>query len=240
MLFNANHPSLIAILLCSVLAAHGPTQPHENTDVGKAPPSPVFRVGGGVSAPKAIYAPDPEFSEKALAANYGGTCVLRLVVGPDGKPRDIRVLQTLGLGLDEKAIEAVKNWRFEPSMKDGKPVDVQVNVEIVFHSHGEKTRISKIEDKANAGDPKAELELSRAYFEGRDDLPKNEVRGLELLQRAAYLGLAKAQFLMGERAYGHGGSSADYVNAYMWYDLARRGGYNFSDEILMEVASKMS
>lgn len=92
----------------------------------------AFRVGGGVSAPKAIYAPDPEYSEEARKAKYSGTCMLWLVVGPDGKPRDIKVARTLGLGLDEKAIEAVKNWRFEPALKDGKPVAVQINVEVSF------------------------------------------------------------------------------------------------------------
>jgi protein TonB len=93
----------------------------------------AFRVGGGVSAPKAIYAPDPEYSEEARKVKHMGTVVLWLVVGPDGKPRDIKVLRTLGLGLDEKAIEAVKNWRFDPAMKDGKPVAVQINVEVNFH-----------------------------------------------------------------------------------------------------------
>jgi TonB family protein len=92
----------------------------------------VFRVGGGVSAPKVIYQPDPEYSEEARKAKYQGTCVLWLVVGPDGRPRDIRVSRTLGLGLDEKAIEAVKTWKFEPAMKDGKPVAVQINVEVDF------------------------------------------------------------------------------------------------------------
>ncbi|MGD1213734.1 MAG: energy transducer TonB [Terriglobales bacterium] len=93
----------------------------------------AFRVGGGVSAPKAIYAPDPEYSEEARKVKHMGTVVLWLVVGPDGKPRDIRVLRTLGLGLDEKAIEAVRTWRFEPAMKDGRPVAVQINVEVNFH-----------------------------------------------------------------------------------------------------------
>jgi len=92
----------------------------------------VFRVGGGVSAPKAIYSPDPEYSEEARKAKYQGVCVLWLVVGPDGRPRDIRVARTLGLGLDEKAMEAVKTWRFEPAMKDGRPVAVQINVEVSF------------------------------------------------------------------------------------------------------------
>jgi len=92
----------------------------------------IFRVGGGVSAPKAISTPDPEYSEEARKAKYQGTCVLWLVVGPDGKPRDIKVARSLGLGLDEKAIEAVRNWKFEPAMKDGKPVAVQINVEVSF------------------------------------------------------------------------------------------------------------
>ena len=92
----------------------------------------AFRVGGGVSAPKAIYSPDPEYSEEARKAKFQGTCVLWLVVGPDGRPRDIRVQRTLGLGLDEKAIEAVKTWRFDPALKDGKPVAVQINVEVSF------------------------------------------------------------------------------------------------------------
>ena len=91
-----------------------------------------FHVGGGVSAPRVIFRPDPEYSEEARKAKYQGTCVLWLVVGPDGKPRDLRIARSLGLGLDEKAIEAVKTWKFEPAMKDGKPVAVQINVEVSF------------------------------------------------------------------------------------------------------------
>jgi protein TonB len=92
----------------------------------------VFRVGGGVSPPRALDTPDPEYSEEARKAKYQGTCVLWLIVGPDGKPRDIKVARALGMGLDQKAIEAVRNWKFEPAMKDGKPVAVQINVEVNF------------------------------------------------------------------------------------------------------------
>lgn len=92
----------------------------------------VFRVGGGVSAPRPIFTPEPEYSEEARKAKYQGTCVLWLIVDRDGKTRDIRVGRALGLGLDEKAIEAVKQWKFEPAIKDGKPVSVQVNVEVSF------------------------------------------------------------------------------------------------------------
>jgi TonB family protein len=92
----------------------------------------VFRVGGGVSAPRALDTPDPEYSEEARKAKFQGTCVLWLIVGPDGKPRDVKVARALGMGLDEKAIQAVRNWKFEPAMKDGKPVAVQINVEVNF------------------------------------------------------------------------------------------------------------
>jgi TonB family protein len=92
----------------------------------------AFRVGNGVSAPRALDTPDPEYSEEARKAKYQGTVVLWLVVGPDGKPRDIKVARALGMGLDQKAIEAVRNWKFEPAMKDGKPVAVQINVEVNF------------------------------------------------------------------------------------------------------------
>ncbi len=92
----------------------------------------VYRVGGGVSAPKAILAPDPAYTKEAQKANYQGVCVLALIVGVDGNPRDIRVVRPLGKGLDEKAIEAVKQWKFEPAMKDGKPVAVAINVQVTF------------------------------------------------------------------------------------------------------------
>jgi len=93
----------------------------------------VFRVGGGVSPPRAIYNPEPEFSEEARKAKYQGVCTLGLIVGTDGRPSNIRVLSSLGMGLDEKAIEAVRNWKFEPAMKDGHPVRVEIAVEVDFH-----------------------------------------------------------------------------------------------------------
>jgi protein TonB len=93
----------------------------------------AFRVGGGVSAPRAIYDPDPEYSEEARRTKLQGTVILWVVVGADGRPRDIRVQRSLGMGLDEKAIEAVRQWKFEPSVMDGQPVAVQINIEVNFH-----------------------------------------------------------------------------------------------------------
>jgi TonB family protein len=92
----------------------------------------VFRVGGGVSAPRILYDPSPEYTEEARKAKYEGTVVLWLIVGPDGRPHDIRISRSLGLGLDERAIEAVRQWKFEPARKNGQAVSVQINVEVEF------------------------------------------------------------------------------------------------------------
>jgi protein TonB len=92
----------------------------------------IFRVGGGVSAPRVLEKPDPDYSEEARKAKYQGTVVLWLIVDSNGKPRDVRVARSLGMGLDQKAMEAVKQWKFQPAMKDGTPVAVQINVEVNF------------------------------------------------------------------------------------------------------------
>jgi len=91
-----------------------------------------YRVGGAVSAPRPIYTPDPEYSEEARKSKYQGVVVLWMVIGPDGRPQEIQVARRLGMGLDEKAIEAVRTWRFKPAEKDGHPVAVQMNVEVSF------------------------------------------------------------------------------------------------------------
>jgi len=93
----------------------------------------VFRVGGGVSAPSPIYKPEPEFSEEARKAKYQGAVTVVCVVGPDGRVRDVQIARPLGMGLDEKAIEAVKQWRFDPAKKDGVPVAVRIQIDVDFH-----------------------------------------------------------------------------------------------------------
>ncbi|HEX9760951.1 MAG TPA: energy transducer TonB [Candidatus Acidoferrales bacterium] len=94
----------------------------------------AFRAGtGGVGEPSCLYCPDPQFSEEARKAKHQGVVVLRLIVTPDGKATSISVARGLGLGLDEKAIEAVQNWRFKPAPgPGGKAVPVWVTVEVVF------------------------------------------------------------------------------------------------------------
>jgi TonB family protein len=92
----------------------------------------VFKVGGGISAPKPVSTPEAQYTEEARNAKTQGTCILWLIVDTEGHPRDIRVVHGLGHGLEAKAVEAVKQWRFAPAMKDGKPVNVQISVEVGF------------------------------------------------------------------------------------------------------------
>ena len=93
----------------------------------------AYRPGGGVSFPVAINSPEPEYSEDARKAKLQGSVWLVIVVNEKGEPTDIKVIKKLGLGLDEKAIEAVMKWRFKQGMKDGKAVPVLATFDIGFH-----------------------------------------------------------------------------------------------------------
>jgi TonB family protein len=93
----------------------------------------VFSIGNGVSAPRAIFTPEPEYSDEARKAKFQGIVSMWAVIGADGRPRALRIIRSLGMGLDEKALEAVRSWRFEPGKKDGHPVAVQMMVEVDFH-----------------------------------------------------------------------------------------------------------
>lgn len=95
-------------------------------------PEGAHRVGAGVSAPVVILKTNPDYTEQARAAKYQGTVLLGIAVDPQGNATNIRVIRSLGLGLDEKAIEAVKKWKFKPGLKDGVPVTVAATIEINF------------------------------------------------------------------------------------------------------------
>ena len=92
----------------------------------------AYRPGGGVTNPVPIDHPEPQYSEEARKAKWQGAVMLSLVVDEHGKPINIHVIRPLGLGLDEKAVEAVSKWTFKPGMKDGKPVPVQAQIEVTF------------------------------------------------------------------------------------------------------------
>ena len=95
----------------------------------------VMSVGGGVSAPILVRSVDPEFTEQARRANLQGTVAIELIVDSQGNPQDIRVVRHLGMGLDQKAMEAVRQYHFQPAMYQGHPVSVQMIVDVDFQLH---------------------------------------------------------------------------------------------------------
>jgi TonB family protein len=119
----------------------------------------VYRVGGGVSAPRLVHSPDPQYSEEARKANVQGTVILWALIRTDGRPTDLRVVRSLGMGLDEKALEAVREWRFDPAMKDGTPVSVQVNIEVNFRPEGAFTTVTAAGERVAKGEQAAQSRL---------------------------------------------------------------------------------
>ncbi len=104
---------------------------------GSSPsPQGVYRIGNGVSAPRVISKIEPRYSEEARLAGLEGTVVLSLVVDEAGLPKNIKALKGLGLGLDEKAIEAVQAWRFAPGQKEGNPVPILATIQVNFRLLG--------------------------------------------------------------------------------------------------------
>ena len=93
----------------------------------------LYQVGNGVSAPVPIFQPEAEFSDEARRAKYQGVCLISLIVDAQGNPQNPRVIRALGMGLDEKALEAVRKYKFKPAMKDGRtPVPVMITIEVNF------------------------------------------------------------------------------------------------------------
>jgi TonB family protein len=100
-----------------------------------APPAnPPPRAGFSVGAPILIYKVDPVYSPEARTARFSGTVVLEAVVQTDGTVKINRVVRSLGMGLDEAAIEALSQWRFNPATKDGVTVPVMLNIEVNFNA----------------------------------------------------------------------------------------------------------
>ena len=92
----------------------------------------VAGSSGSITAPAVLYRVDPEFSEEARKAKYQGTVILTIEVGEDGGPRRFRIVQGLGLGLDQKALEAVAQWKFRPAMRNGRPVRAPATIQVNF------------------------------------------------------------------------------------------------------------
>ena len=95
----------------------------------------LMSVGGGVSAPTVIRSVQPEFTDEARQANFQGNVSVQLIVDSEGNPQNVRLVSHLGMGLDQKAIEAVRQYKFKPAMYQGHPVAVQILIDVDFHLH---------------------------------------------------------------------------------------------------------
>lgn len=86
-----------------------------------------------LSAPRLISSPQPTYTEEARKAKIEGDCFVSIAVDDKGNLTDLHVIKSLGMGLDERAIEAIKTWKFEPAYKDGKPVAAKLILQVSFH-----------------------------------------------------------------------------------------------------------
>jgi TonB family protein len=102
------------------------------TEYGRGTSSIALRVGAGVTAPSLVYKVEPEFSEEARMARVEGTVIVAATIGADGTAQNMKVVTGLGLSLDEKALQAISQWKFKPGTKDGQPVPVMATIEVNF------------------------------------------------------------------------------------------------------------
>jgi len=128
-------PILVGLVKAPLVNAQSPqagAASRPTTSYWLAPQDQIYHVGGEVSAPKLIFAADPEYTEKARKAKYQGVCVVALIVDEEGNPQRVQIVRHLGMGLDKKAVDAVRQYRFKPATLRGKPVPVEVNIEVNF------------------------------------------------------------------------------------------------------------
>ena len=135
---------LMAVLLSGCFVLHAPFSPGQSSLPDAPKPKPiVYKVGGDVTSPKVIFAVDPEFTEEAHKHRVQGIVTLSVVVDEHGIPQQVKVAQSLATkvdpkyraearDLDEKAVEAVRQYRFKPGLLKGKPVAVAMELEVNF------------------------------------------------------------------------------------------------------------
>jgi TonB family protein len=99
----------------------------------KGDADPVYEPGGDVTRPKLVHSVEPAFSTKSNEAFVEGTVTVSAVVSTHGNLTDMQVIKGLSAAQDQSALEALKEWRFEPGTKGGKPVNVKIKIQVDFH-----------------------------------------------------------------------------------------------------------
>jgi TonB family protein len=124
--------ALLAFLLIPFAAAQQVAPPTDATAPTQAN-QPIYKIGGNISAPQVKHSVAAQYTDEARRAHYQGVCLVSLIVDAQGNPMNVHVVRPLGMGLDQKAIEAVRQYKFRPAMKDGKtPVPVMITIEVDF------------------------------------------------------------------------------------------------------------
>jgi TonB family protein len=129
---------LIALVVFGIFALTSPATAQDSNGSAPAQQSAdltargVYKIGGDVSAPVLIHSVEPQYPDNIDETTVTGTVQVTIWVDKNGNPSHVRVTRGLGMGLDEKAIVAVHQYRYKPAMKDGKPVMVELNVEVKF------------------------------------------------------------------------------------------------------------
>ena len=171
----------------------------------------------GVSAPSLLRKVEPEYSDEARRKNISGNILLSIIVGKDGVPRNIKVISPLGFGLDEKAIQAVSNWRFKPGTKNGFPVDVLAQVEVSF-----RRCTNGCENPQLSHDEQARTLVNTAIHQMRGDLGEkaNPRAAFENMQKAAAMDFGPAETRLGEFYLAGVGTAVDNAKAAELFDRA--------------------
>jgi TonB family protein len=134
---------LIAVSLMALQTSDEYVEPRATAQVDNPGGGNVFRVGNGITPPVLLSKTEPRYSEEARRAKYQGSAMLYAQIDPSGEAGHIRVIKGLGLGLDQKAVEALGKWKFKPGYKDGKPVIVEATIEVNFRMLGEAWAIAR-------------------------------------------------------------------------------------------------
>jgi protein TonB len=125
-------PVILGLAFARTQSSAAPLQSGIPNSSSEAPADHAVNAREGVIPPRETYAPEPKYRNKALKGHKNPVVVFRLVVGKDGLPNDITVVRSVSPELDEAGLNTVRQWRFAPATKDGKPISVKVNIEIHF------------------------------------------------------------------------------------------------------------
>lgn len=172
---------------------------------------------GKTTTPVLIHKVEPQYTDKARSAHISGRSLLSVVIDENGVPRDIKVISPLPDGLEEKAIEAVSQWRFKPATRNGVAISTKAQVEVNFRL---------CEGDCGANPDFERLEGARTIYNGAihqlsgDIDKKDEMAGFRAMERAALMGYRPAETILGQLFLDGTGTAPDVAKAAEWFDRA--------------------